>query len=327
MDTSVIICAYNPPADFLERTLQSLRDQTRDKANWELLIIDNNSDEPVAESFDLSWHPYARVIVETKQGQTAARLRGINESSTEYIVFIDQDNILNESYLENAVKLLSEHTKLGAIGASVIKPEFEVEPEEWQKPFLNMLALRECGCDLWGNSARSLHVPWGAGLVVRREVALEYVKLIKECPLGATLGRTGKQLLSGDDDGFSWAACTMGMGCGIFKDLSLIHLMPASRLSFDYLTRLSHGHGFSQSLNGFKYGYKPEKMRSTVTEFSQLWKLLTHLRLLTFISSALNYRAFCRLPEKQRAVYRAYNRGIDDGDRWLEKHKTSLSGS
>ena len=41
---SVIICTHNPRLDYLRRTFDALKLQTLDRDQWELLLIDNASD-------------------------------------------------------------------------------------------------------------------------------------------------------------------------------------------------------------------------------------------------------------------------------------------
>jgi hypothetical protein len=72
-DLSVVICTHNPHAGNLRRTLNALREQTLPFEKWELLLIDNASAEPLASSWDLSWHPHARHIAEPQLGLSAAR--------------------------------------------------------------------------------------------------------------------------------------------------------------------------------------------------------------------------------------------------------------
>src|SRR5438045_2554303 len=88
-DISVVICTHNPRPDYLRRVLEALRNQTLPKKQWELLLIDNASSEPVAGNWDLKWHPNARHIGEYELGLTPARLRGIKESCGELLVFVD----------------------------------------------------------------------------------------------------------------------------------------------------------------------------------------------------------------------------------------------
>src|SRR4051812_49081425 len=99
---SVIICAHNPRPDYLQRALDALKAQSLPQPQWELLLIDNASKEPLASAYDLSWHSRARHIRENELGLTAARLCGIRESTGELLVFVDDDNVLAPDYLANA---------------------------------------------------------------------------------------------------------------------------------------------------------------------------------------------------------------------------------
>ena len=76
MQISVIVCTHNPRPHYLTRVLEALRDQTLPIEQWELLIIDNASHQPLTEtSWDLSWHPRARIVREEELGIAAARVR------------------------------------------------------------------------------------------------------------------------------------------------------------------------------------------------------------------------------------------------------------
>ena len=78
---SVIVCSHNPRRDFLSKTLAALQDQTLEKSQWELLLIDNRSAPPLKDLFSIEWHGNARIVHEEKLGLTNARLRGISESA------------------------------------------------------------------------------------------------------------------------------------------------------------------------------------------------------------------------------------------------------
>ena len=53
----------------------------------------------------LGWHPHHLELLENEPGLTAARVRGINESEGELLVFVDDDNLLADDYLERAVEI------------------------------------------------------------------------------------------------------------------------------------------------------------------------------------------------------------------------------
>jgi glycosyltransferase involved in cell wall biosynthesis len=150
LDASVIICTHNPRADYLARVLNSLRDQTLPLQQWELLIIDNASRVPLASSLDISWHPSARHILESELGLSPARQRGIREASADLIIFVDDDNVLDEIYLTEAIKIKQEWPSLGVWGSGYIRGEFEVEPRESLRSWL---PVREVTAPRWSNLA------------------------------------------------------------------------------------------------------------------------------------------------------------------------------
>src|SRR5690606_40565853 len=112
MEISVVICTHNPRIEFLSRVLEALRAQTLDTSHWELLIIDNCSTTPVSESLKISWHPNVRYIREDMLGSAHARIRGINESKSELILFVDDDNCVDHDYLEIAKQTMDNNPML-----------------------------------------------------------------------------------------------------------------------------------------------------------------------------------------------------------------------
>src|SRR5690349_18588203 len=105
VQASVIICCHNSRSDYLARVLEALKAQTLSANHWELLVVDNASENPVSKSYDISWHPNARHIREDKVGLTWARVRGIAESSADILIFVDDDNLLEKNYLAVATQI------------------------------------------------------------------------------------------------------------------------------------------------------------------------------------------------------------------------------
>src|SRR5829696_8579496 len=97
---SVVICTYNPDDKIFGQCLAGIIAASKRLAPNEILIIDNNSAEPVrSKEFVRDFIVQvssAKVINETKQGLTPARLRGIKETSGDLIIFIDDDNFIDE---------------------------------------------------------------------------------------------------------------------------------------------------------------------------------------------------------------------------------------
>ena len=129
---SVIICSHNPRPDYFRRCLSALKDQTLPRDRWELVVVDNQSDAPVAARVDLSWHPALRIVREEKLGLTPARLHGIRESRGEMLVFVDDDNVLDPNFLETALVVAEQKHFLGAWSGQC-RPEFEKPPPPWTR--------------------------------------------------------------------------------------------------------------------------------------------------------------------------------------------------
>jgi hypothetical protein len=253
-EISVILCTHNPRGDYLARVLKALRAQTMPLDQWELLVVDNASEDPVADRFDISWHPNGRHVREDKLGLTPARLRGIADSDAELLMFVDDDNVLLPDYLEQGLRIGREFPFLGTWGGSA-SPEFDVPPEPWAIPSFPLLALRECVRDSWSNAlSHNECVPNGAGMCVRRVVANAYATKATTDGLHRKLGRRGNDLAGHEDQALVFTGCQMGFGAGSMVSLRLIHLIPARRLSRSYLLRLEEGNGYSEILLAHSLG-------------------------------------------------------------------------
>jgi len=247
-EVSVIICTHNPREPVLRRAIEALRGQTLPLARWEFVLVDNASAKPVTEIVDLAWHPAGRIVRETELGLTPARLRGIAETKGGLVVFVDDDNVLDSDYLEQAVRLAAEFPMLGAFGGSC-RGEFAVPLPPWIKKYLPGLVIQEIDRDHWSNDYHwSLACPYGAGMCVRRQVADTYAANVSQKTLLKKLGRTGTRLLSGEDTDLAWTAIDLGMGTGRFRGLRLLHLIPEGRLTEDYIVRLYAGFSYSDTI-------------------------------------------------------------------------------
>lgn len=186
-----------------------------------------------------------RVVREDELGLTPARLRGIQESKGELLIFVDDDNVLAETYLAHANTIAANYPFIGAFGGS-ITAEFEEPPPRWAIRHLGAVAIGEVDRDYWSNcTSGSLAIPCGAGLCVRRIVAEDYAGKVSVNPLRRALDRTGTGMASGGDIDLAFCAIDLGMGTGRFRVLTLTHLIPKDRLTLDYICNLHAGRAAS----------------------------------------------------------------------------------
>lgn len=110
---SIIIPTYKPQ-DYLWQCLDSFVAQTLDKQRWELIIVLNGCNEPWSEMIDIYLHAHsltnARVIQTDEAGVSNARNIGIDAANGEYIGFVDDDDYVSPTYLEELARIASPNT-------------------------------------------------------------------------------------------------------------------------------------------------------------------------------------------------------------------------
>lgn len=234
---SVILPTYNPDRGRLGQALDGLRQQTLSYELWELIIIDNNSSPAV--SLDINWPVNYKIISQPVPGLTHARLKGFEEAMGSIIIMVDDDNVLDNSYLKNALSILQTNTRLGAIGGISV-PLFEGTAPEWLAEFYEALALRDLGdqnlISTWENTYPPA-APIGAGMAIRKAALTSY---INNARIGnsAISDRTGNSLSSSGDNEIVIEILKSGWQVGYFPALKLQHIIPAKRMQADYLGRL-----------------------------------------------------------------------------------------
>ncbi len=117
---SVLIPVYNDPR--LEGCLEALTRQTLSSDAFEVLVIDNGSDEPPTDV--VSRYPFARLLSESTPGSYAARNRAIPEAAGSVLAFTDADCVPDPVWLEAGLREIESADGPVAIGGRV-----EVFPE------------------------------------------------------------------------------------------------------------------------------------------------------------------------------------------------------
>ncbi len=262
---SVCICTHAPDLKLLARVLEALSRQTLDSHLWEVLLIENASEATIDVSILSSLPCESTLMLEGTPGKVHAMVAGAKTASGEWIVFVDDDNILAPDYLTNLLKLSGVHPKIGVFSAS-IDGEFEVEVPDWSKPYLIYLAIRKVTTPKWANCHPAPVGPIGAGMCVRKGILQSFVDVYDSGKIGAGLTRTKGDLFGGADDTlFMELAFDAGYGCGAFPDLRHTHVIPAVRLELDYLKRLVHDLTASHTVLGARMGaVKPSRIKSRI---------------------------------------------------------------
>ncbi|MDI6747490.1 MAG: glycosyltransferase [Rhodocyclaceae bacterium] len=309
---SVIICSHNPRDQYLRRVLAALAGQTLPLTQWELILVDNASAQPLAPQWGLSWHPGARHLVEPRLGLTHARLAGIRAAHGPLLVFLDDDNVADPAYLETAVRIAQNQPAVGVFGAGRIDPEFEEIPKPELAPYFSYLALRTLPASLIKLDPAQGNVPWGAGLCVRAEIANAYTCKAENCSIRAALGRTGTRLLAGEDDEFSWVAHELGLDHGIFTELRLTHLIDKRRTQLSYFEAAMRGSGYSAAWLAMLH-HRTDRNPYAIPSLSKAHGFAKRLHLLAALMEVRRYLRFQQRSALDRVLAHALADGWDEG--------------
>ncbi len=318
---SVIICSHNPRDQYLRRVLAALAGQTLPLTQWELILVDNDSAQPLASQWDLSWHPGARHLAEPRLGLTHARLAGIRAVRAPLLIFFDDDNVPDPDYLKLAVDFARTRPSVGVFGTGIIEPEFEVAPAPELKPYLPFIAVRSVEQTVEKLDPAVSPIPCGAGLCVRDLVAQRYAAVIAGCPIRSALGRTGKRLLSGEDDEFSWVTQGMGLRHAIVRELRLLHLIDARRVQMPYMESVIRGSGYSSAMLAKAHGC-PERNPYALPSTARAIALAREMRPLHAMIEAYRWVKLMRRSPLARRFAAALAEGWDEG---LTDYRTEIA--
>lgn len=118
MNISIIIPTYKP-GSYLKDCLESINNQTMDKKCFEVIIVLNGVIKPYIEYiYSLTkMYDFNSVVIPTETpGVSNARNLGLSRIQGEYICFIDDDDKISPSYLEN---LYSKATPNNIVASNV----------------------------------------------------------------------------------------------------------------------------------------------------------------------------------------------------------------
>lgn len=115
---SVIIPVYND-AKRLKICLECLENQTYPKNSYEVIVIDNGSDEGENIISVVANFKQAIAAYESLPGSYAARNKGITQAKGEVIAFTDADCTPANNWIENGVKNLLQTPECGLVAGKV----------------------------------------------------------------------------------------------------------------------------------------------------------------------------------------------------------------
>lgn len=242
---SLIICTYNG-AERLPVTIGHINKEKIDpNIPWELIVIDNASDDASSKVALDSWklEVPVRVFVENEKGLIYARYRGIKEARYEYISFIDDDNWIDPNWIQNIYNIFKSHPEVGVCGSRNYGA-FEKTPPDWLKSIVGSYAIGDQGKET-GDVTNTRGYVWGAGMSFRKSV---FEKLLEAGFKSVLTGRKGKNLAAGEDTELAYAFRLAGWRIWYDEMLTLQHYIPSQRFDWKYLVKIYKGFGNSHAI-------------------------------------------------------------------------------
>ena len=271
---SVIICCYNS-ANRILPTLEYLQKVRPEGVRWELILVDNNSSDNTASVALDTWqkNPVTelKIVEERTPGLMHARAKGVSVATFEIVSFIDDDNWVDEGWIENVSRIFRNDASVGVCGGESI-PVFESSPPDWFTRFQSSYAVGRQQ-ESTGYVDENKGYLWGAGLSIRKNAWME---LFGSGFTSRLLGRKGSSLTAGEDSEICLALIRRGWKLWYDTSLKLRHYIPTVRLSEEYLIRMYEGFGKAEMILSI--------YRNSVTQkdSSPIWivQLLSGLKLL-----------------------------------------------
>ena len=237
---SIVICTYNGVSR-LGLVLDYISNlHIPDSLYWEVIIVDNASTDGTLKWLEdniaiQKWNYFIKVVSEPRQGLNIARLTGALQSTYDWLLFCDDDNLLASDYVTCWFKAIHEHLHLGCVGGRGI-PLTDIPLPDWFNEYGHSYAIGS----QYSNSAL---VPYGcalygAGLYVYKLPIIELVN--KGFDLLMSDRMSGK-LTSGGDLEWCYLIQLSGYKMLYTDKMTFQHQIGVNRLKWSYYLRLKEG--------------------------------------------------------------------------------------
>jgi len=110
---TVIIPCYNDGI-YIDEAVNSILSQTY--SNYEIIIVDDGSnDQTTVNKLKQYKCSNIKVLFKSNGGVSSARNYGVRHTNSEYILFLDADDIFDSTFLEKAVNILDNRSEIGVV--------------------------------------------------------------------------------------------------------------------------------------------------------------------------------------------------------------------
>lgn len=240
MHISIVICTYNRSQMLKELLLSLEKIVSPQFAEWEVLVVDNASRDSTAQvvgEFIKNTTLPLRYVHESNQGLSQARNRGIKESLGDIIAFIDDDVVVPDDWLVQALQAFTRHD-VDVIGGKVIMRFEEALPAWLDHELQHCLGAFDRGDEeIVFSDENDGMVGIGANICFRRRI------FNTVGTFDTTKGRNGKKLLMGEETELIGRVFRNGGKCVYYPKLYLYHSAGKEKVSKSYVLQWHYRFG------------------------------------------------------------------------------------
>lgn len=263
---SVVICTYNR-AVYIQDAMDSLYHQTIDKQFYEIIVVNNNSNDNTIEVCEdwISKHPDAiyRFYNESKQGASYARNTGAANANGSLLCFMDDDAIAETDYLERIIRFFDEHADAGGLGGRII-PKYIPEEPKWMSYYVSSLVGNfDYSKELSVFSANKY--PLESNMIIRKEDFFAVNGFNVELP-----GVVGTLRIGGEGKDFFFKLKSIGRVIYYDPAIKVQHVVEVSKLTKEYMYRVASGIGRGEKVRTLQIS-KTAYLKKIVEYFLKLF--------------------------------------------------------
>jgi glycosyltransferase involved in cell wall biosynthesis len=235
---SVAICTWNR-CQLLRATLERLTAADRpSQASWDVLVVNNNCADETSAVID-SFRDRLRIreVLERQPGLSHARNRALREATADYLVWIDDDVLVDRGWLTAFVAAAELDPEAAGFGGP-IAPWFAAEPDPALLTGFPVLRDGFCALD-YGPTARLLAANepvYGANMAF----ALPAIRGLQFDPSLGTVSGSG---IAGEEEDFVRRLRRSGGQVRWVPEMRVLHYVDPSRMTLAYLTAFAYDRG------------------------------------------------------------------------------------
>ena len=264
MEFSIAICTHNRSRLVCE-AISSIYEHCKCDS-FEVVVVNNASTDSTDEALqELSKTYPIRIFSEPRLGLSHARNTAIKQAQGDYIIFLDDDGEVSETWLEGFTKVLEADNSVGGIGGK-ITPVYSGTPRKW----LDAEARRYYGEYDLGHEI--MEVDWVPG-----GNSAWKLEAVRQCGgFNPHLGRVGANPEMGSEESALIAEMLrQGYKFKYAPEALMFHKIGADKLAFSWLMKRYYGQGKTairiQKLDG-KLAERSQLRRQQLASFKNLVK-------------------------------------------------------